>query len=161
MIELILSVLLYAESPHVANQQKIVVRRAITQLKKETGVSIKPIFRREKKDPCVFKSLDDRVKCYGPIKGLVFSKPWRNRYYARYQGISFGLCNPRGGALVVIRPGVEKAHVLVLHELGHMLGATHLYDRSLMNPASLSFKERLFFAPGSRAEIKSCMEKTL
>lgn len=145
-------------------EARAVFEAAVSQIKAETGVAIKltrwttkRVKRRRYSD---FYSVPFLPR-YDPTKRLFAIKP---RYYVGpgdpYTGGKAWTCGRQGGVAVgrLTRfPGYELEHArtAIVHELGHMIGAKHQDDVSVMNTGALGLLEAAgFYLPFNEQSIK-------
>lgn len=85
--------------------------------------------------------------------------------YFWYLGGANGICKKtRAVAFATVRAGTDQASVVaVAHELGHLLGAGHTEEVSLMSPAAISLSQSnyLELQDNSVLQIQKCLGNNL
>lgn len=101
-------------------------------------------------------------------KGLtyVMIPPFYDNGVPYIGGQAEGVCSPRGYAVgnaeMVNHLGLDRFYhsaTIMAHEIGHLLGASHTSEQSIMNVGALSYipVTSLSFSPSSGGKIRRCL----
>lgn len=155
------------------------VRQSLAQVKAETGVTLKPRFIIQKHDPCGWVDdeswivtafnrhtcLEEKLPNKTKLRFVV--SPAREVGYSwQLLGVASGICKRTGLAYFTaidqwwLGRGMRSrlARVGIAHEIGHLIGASHTEDMTVMNYKALGAAQSgLHFSTASKREIKSCV----
>lgn len=161
-------------------EQQVYLRYAIERIK-ELGVTLKIKKLKIVSDTIKQNSLKQYTKRLSPWQNLAHYKGWCSDKEMCFMllppvfvgteafggGVAQGICRVTGTAYAIARKynsfGVNRSLSSITamsHELGHLLGASHIDTKTIMNDAAMSIGElRLPWDIVSREQVNRCVSR--